>query len=183
MASNFSKSDNAIADLHKAIWRIIVCHNLWGTNAPRISNNLVIFKHLYSWYFNLETNALSQMLLIKTDAKYQGGKKKKHTGQDTIIFHVSLIFSSCFLESVFSGDRFCPGCARTRGHHKARVTFERSSELFNPKHKTSWLSQNGIPFQMSPCCCLFPCCVYLTLFTAGPKAHTRCCRAPAALSI
>ena len=61
----------------------------------------------------------------------------------------------------------------TRGQHKARVTsfWGGSSELFNPqKHKKTRRTQNGIPFQMSPCCCLFPCCVYMTLFTACPEA-------------
>lgn len=38
-----------------------------------------------------------------------------------------------------------------------------------PKHKMMWLTQNGIPFQMSPCCFLSPCCVYMTVFTTYPK--------------
>lgn len=65
---------------------------------------------------------------------------------------------------------------RTGGHRKARVTvFNRSSELFNPKHKTTRRTQNGIPFLMPPCCCLFPRRVYLTQFTARPEVpHTRC---------
>lgn len=128
MASNFSKSDNAIADLHKTIWRIIVCHNLWDTDAPRISNNLVIFKHLYSLYFNLETSALSQMLLIKTDAKYQEVRKKKHTGQNSLIFHVSPYFQFMFFWNQCSAVT-----ARTRGHHKARVTFEKVIWTFQPQ--------------------------------------------------
>lgn len=49
-----------------------------------------------------------------------------------------------------TGGRFRPGTDRARGHHKARVTFKRSSELFNPKHKTMRQTQNGIPFQKSP---------------------------------
>lgn len=115
----------------------------------------------------------SQILVMKTDCKRSG--KQKDTARSVLskdrVFYPPPIFSSCFLGSVPSGggDRACHGSGRTRGHRKARVTFGRSPELFNPEHKTTWLTQNGIPFQMSPCCCLFPCGVYLTVFTACPK--------------
>lgn len=78
-----------------------------------------------------------------------------------------------FLSSIFCGllvadfDQALTGQEVTT---KREWLLRGSSELFNPKDKTVWQTQIGIPFQKSPRCCLFLCCVYLTLFTVCPKA-------------
>lgn len=101
--------------------------------------------------FKLETGASSRKPFNET--RSQKEKEKASAPKESVRKYQ--IF--CFPFSVHvlwpegsTGGRFRPGTDRARGHHKARVTFKRSSELFNPKHKTMRQTQNGIPFQKSP---------------------------------
>lgn len=150
--------------MHELSWSFLLffCQKLTqdSNNNIRFSPPCDVLAHIRPWKIKLEPSAPSQ-----THLNWKKGREKleatrpKNKRNYLIFSHFPPQVS--WLRGPLPGGRI--GREVTT---KREWLFERSSELFNPKHKTTWQTQNGIPFQKPPCCCLFPCCVYLTPFTA-----------------
>lgn len=80
---------------------------------------------------------------------------------------MTLHFSSCIFG--ISG-RLHHGSARTKRSPQSESDFKEVIWTFQPQTQNDLVDTKRNSFQMSPCCWFFPCCVYLTLFTACPKA-------------